>query len=266
MPVDDFAGSYYRAGFAEFYDQFYDIMDREDVGFYVDQAKQTGGPVLELGCGTGRVLIPTAREGLHVTGVDLSEHMMAVFRAKLAQESVEVQGRTQIVCADIRDFALGTQFNLVTVPFRPFQHLITVDEQMACLSAARRHLMPGGRLALDVFNPNLSRLVDENRQEVEEMEPRQMADGRTVSRSYRTDFIDLDNQVLHIELIYYVTGVEGEQERTVHAFPMRYFFRYEMEHLLARAGFEVEALYGDFERSPYGSKYPGELIFVARRA
>ena len=266
MPVDEFAGAYDRAHVAEFYDHIYGFLDREDVGFYVDLAKQTGGPVLELGCGTGRVLIPTAREGLHVTGVDLSDHMMAVFRAKLAQESDEVQTRTKIVRADIRDFDLGTQFNLVTVPFRPFQHLITVDEQMACLSAARRHLMPDGWLAMDVFNPNLSRLVDENRQEVEEMEPRQMPDGRTVARNYRTDSIDLDNQVLHIELIYYVTGVEGEQERTVHAFPMRYFFRYEIEHLLARAGFEVEALYGDFERSPYGSKYPGELIFVARKA
>ena len=92
------------------------------------------GPVLELDCGTGRVLIPTAREGIDITGIDLSEHMLDICRTKLAQESDEVQARTRIVRADTRDFDLGTQFKLMTIPFRPFQHLITVEDQLACLN------------------------------------------------------------------------------------------------------------------------------------
>ena len=262
--MSEFAGSYRRA-FAEFYDHVYDAMDRKDVGFYVDLAKQTGGPVLELGCGTGRVLVPTARKGLAVTGIDLSEHMLDICQKKLAQEPEEVQARSRTVRADIRDFDLGTRFKLITIPFRPFQHLVTVEDQMACLSSVQRHLEPRGLLALDVFDPSLSRLVDDNRQEVEEIAPRQMPDGRTVARNTRTDSIDLDNQVQHFELIYYVTHSDGREKRTVHAFPFRYFFRYEMEHLLARAGFEVEALYGDFDQSPFGSKSRGELVFVARK-
>jgi hypothetical protein len=76
---------------------------------------------------------------------------------------------------------------------------------------------------------------------------------------------DLFNQVIHTELVHYITHPDGRKERLVQAFPMRYFFRFEAEHLLARAGFEVEQVYADYDKSPYGSKYPGELIFAARK-
>jgi hypothetical protein len=77
---------------------------------------------------------------------------------------------------------------------------------------------------------------------------------------------DRFNQVIHVETIYYVKHPDGREERLVHGFPMRYLFRFEAEHLLARCGFEVEQLYADFDKSAYGSKYPGELIFVARKS
>jgi len=91
-------------------------------------------------------------------------------------------------------------------------------------------------------------------------------DGRRVVRRHRTIAHDRFNQVTHVELIYYVTHPGGREERLVHAFPMRYLFRFEAEHLLARAGFTLEHVYADFEKSPYGSKYPGELLMVARRS
>ena len=84
--------------------------------FYVDLAKETTGSVLELGCGTGRVLLPTARAGFDVTGIDLSEDMLEVLQTKLVDEPEDVQQRVRIVRADIRDFALGARFELVTVP------------------------------------------------------------------------------------------------------------------------------------------------------
>ena len=90
-------------------------------------------------------------------------------------------------------------------------------------------------------------------------------DGCTVKHRDKIVARDLFNQVLSIEMIYYVTHPDGRQERLVHSFSMRYFFRYEMEHLLVRAGFAVEQVYGDYERNPYGSTYPGDLIFVARK-
>ena len=243
------AGGYEREFVAEFYDHFRDYAQRQDVAFYVGLAKESGGPVLELGCGTGRVLIPTARAGIQITGLDLSEHMLDICRQKLGQEAPDVQARVQLAHADIRGFDMGRRFRLSTIPFRPFQHLVTVEEQLACLSCVHRHLEPGGRLALDVFNPRLSRLVAEQ-EEHDEGPPFLMPDGRSVVRKSQNASIDLKNQIINVELTYYITHADGRQERFVHAFLFRYFFRYEMEHLLARAGFEVEALYSDFDRSP----------------
>ena len=91
-----------------------------------------------------------------------------------------------------------------------------------------------------------------------------MPDGRKVIRRHSIVSRDEANQVNYVELIYYVTHPDGRQERLVQAFPMRYLFRFEAEHLLARAGFEVEQLYADYDKSPFGSKQPGELIFVAK--
>ncbi|MCX6029545.1 MAG: class I SAM-dependent methyltransferase [Chloroflexi bacterium] len=266
--MDDRAGGYAEYGFtAEFYDHIVPYRDREDVAFWVEMARASGGPVLEVGCGTGRVLIPTAQAGVEITGLDLSPSMLAVLRARLAEEPAEVQGRIQIVEGDMRSFDLGRQFALATIPFRPFQHLTTVDDQMACLTTIRHHLVPGGRLILDLFNPSLPYLADPARLDEFGDEPEfTMPDGRRVLRRARTAGRDYFNQIQHAELIYYVTHPDGRQERLVHAFPMRYLFRFEAEHLLVRCGYEMEALYADYAKRPYGSQYPGELIFVARKA
>ena len=222
--------------------------------------------MLELGCGTGRVLIPTARAEVSITGLDLSERMLEICRQKLAQEAPEVQARVELVHGDIRSFDLGRPFKLTTIPFRPFQHLLTVEEQLACLSCVHRHLEPSGRFVIEAFNPNLKRLLDSGSGQEEVEEPSfLMPDGRRVVRTTRNASVDLRRQVIDAEITYYVTHPDGKQESHVHAFPFRYLFRYELEHLLARAGFQVEALYGDFDRSPYGAKEPGELIFVARK-
>jgi SAM-dependent methyltransferase len=222
--------------------------------------------VLEIGCGTGRVLVPTARAGVTIVGLDVSPHMLAVCRQRLEEEDATVRSRVELVEMDMRTFDLGRRFALVTLPFRPFQHLVTVEDQLSCLMNIRRHLVDGGRIVLDLFNPSLDALT--GRQEGEELgdEPEfSTPDGRHVVRRYKIVAHDRFNQVSEVELIYYVTHPDGRRERLVHAFPMRYLFRFEAEHLLARCGFEVEHLYADFEKNPYGTHYPGDLIFVARR-
>jgi SAM-dependent methyltransferase len=252
---------------AEFYDHLLPYRERPDVAFYIAAAREWGGPVLEVGCGTGRVLIPTARAGITITGLDLSAAMLDICRRRLAEEPQGVREQTRLVTADMRDFDLGQTFTLVTLPFRPFQHLLTVGDQIACLQAVHRHLAPGGHLILDIFNPSMKALTERAIGEEFGAEPLvTMPDGRQVIRRHRIVEHDLYHQINHVELIYYVTHVDGREERLVHAFPMRYLFRYEAEHLLARAGFIVEALYADYERRPYGAEYPGELIFVARKA
>jgi SAM-dependent methyltransferase len=250
---------------AALYDHVVPYRDRPDVAFFVAAAQEAGGPVLEIGCGTGRILIPTARAGVKVVGLDLSAHMLDVCRQRLLGEPEDVQSRVQLVQADMRDFELAQTFHLVTIPFRPFQHLTTVDDQLACLACVHRHLDKGGKLILDLFNPSLDVLArDIVGEEVGEEPEFSMPDGRRVVRRHKVVARDYFNQINHVELIYYVTHPDGREERLVHAFPMRYLFRFEAEHLLVRSGFEVEAVYADFDKSPYGSKYPGDLIIVAK--
>ena len=263
----DGAGGYMEYAFtAEYYDYVIPYRERNDVAFFLEMSRACGGPVLEIGSGTGRVLIPTARAGFDIVGLDLSPSMLAICRERLAAEPETVQARAQLVEGDMRDFDLGKQFSLVTIPFRPFQHLTTVSDQIACLTTIRRHLKPGGKLILDLFNPSLAFLVDDARLEEFGDEPEiTMPDGRKVRRTTRIAGRDLINQVQDSELIYNITHPDGREERLVHAFPMRYLFRFEAEHLLARCGFEIEALYADYDKNPYGSTYPGELIFVAKK-
>ena len=166
----------------------------------------------------------------------------------------------------MRSFDLGSRFTLATIPFRPFQHLITVEDQLSCLASIRRHLVDDGVLLLDLFNPSLDFLVTRPvGEELDEEPPFTTPDGRTVRRRQKTIAIDRFQQVGHYELIYYVSHPDGRQERLVQAFPMRYLFRFEAEHLLVRAGFTLEHVYADFDKNPYGSTYPGELLMVARR-
>ncbi len=262
----DQAGGYADYAFvADLYDYVTPYASRSDVDFFVEAAREAGGAVLEVGCGTGRVLIPTARAGVPITGLDLSTHMLDVCRGRLAAEPPAVQDRVRLVEGDMRDFDLGQTFALVTIPFRPFQHLTTVADQIACLCTIHRHLQPGGRLILDLFNPSLPALTRDNvGQEIDLQEEFALPDGRRVARRHKVVSRDLFQQLQQIELIYYVTHPGGRQERLVHAFPMRYLFPFEAQHLLTRCGFQVEALYGDYQKHAYGeTPYPGELIFVA---
>jgi SAM-dependent methyltransferase len=259
-------GTYDRAPFIpELYDYVTPYAARADVTFYVDAARGSGGPVLELGCGTGRILIPTARAGIEIVGLDSSVHMLEECRRRLNAEPEHVRERTSLHRADMRDFDLGRAFRLATIPFRPFQHLLTVQDQLACLAAIRRHLAPGGRLVFDIFNPSIRNLAKPADGAEHDEEPAfTLPDGRSVVRRHRVFERDLVSQIVVGEIVYCVKHPDGREERLVQPLRMRYLFRFEAEHLLLRAGFAVEHLYSDFERAPYGPRYPGDLIFVAR--
>lgn len=251
---------------AEYYDFVPPYAERRDVDFYVDCARGASGKVLELGCGTGRVLIPTAAAGYEVVGLDLSENMLTRCREKLARQPREVRERVRLVHGDMVSFDLGETFSLVTTPFRPFQHLLSVEEQLTCLGSVHRHLAEGGKLVLDVFQPDIGRLTDPKfKQETEEFPEVKLPDGRCLRRTSRIVAVHPAEQYSEVELTYYVTHAGGRREQFGQRFPFRYFFRYEVEHLLARCGFRVVELLGDFDRSPLREASP-EMIFVAEKA
>lgn len=260
-------GGYEVAPFvAEYYDAVPPYATRRDVPFYVECARSAPGTVLELGCGTGRVLIPTARAGCQIVGLDLSPFMLATCGEKLAREPKDVRERVRLVQGDMTDFELGETFGLVTTPFRPFQHLVTVEEQLACLRCVSRHLAPTGRLILEMFHVSPKRIAGTpSTDEAEDFPEVGLPDGRRFRRTSRITAYHRSGQINDVELIYYAMHPDGRIERHVQAFPFRYFFRYEVEHLLARCGFRVVHLYGDFDRSAFADHSP-EMIFVAEKS
>ncbi len=254
-----------QAFVAELYDFVPGYAGRPDLDFYLDYAAAAGGKILELGCGTGRLLIPIAAAGHEVVGLDLSEHMLTRCREKLAHQRAEVQARARIVQGDMTAFGLGETYALITVPFRAFQHLLSVEEQLACLRCAHEHLDPGGKLILDLFQVNLRYLVDPaSAEEREDFAGVALPGGRTLRRTHRVAGWHRAEQYNDIELIYYVTHPGGHTERLVQAFPFRYFFRYEVQHLLARCGYCVAEVFGSFDRRPLRDDSP-EMVFVAGR-
>ena len=233
---------------------------RRDVDFYVEQAKAASGPVLELGCGTGRILVPIARAGCTIAGVDSSSQMLARCKEKLAAEAATVQARVTLQQRDIRDFALGAKYALIIAPFRVVQQLARIDDQLRFLVAVARHLAPTGRFIFDVFNPRFDALTSADGVEREDTPELRLPDGRTLRRSARVTRVRWIDQVSETELIYYV----GDK-RYVQAFDMRWYLAAELQHLLARGGFRVRAMYGDFGRGPLADGSP-DIVTIAERA
>src|SRR5713101_8221913 len=224
----------YEAFVAEYYDFNPVYASRKDVGFYVELARASGGPVLELGCGTGRILLPIAAAGLPIVGLDLAEPMLARCRAKLELEPREVQQRVRLLRASMTNFDLGETFPLITAPFRSFQHLRAVDDP-----AFTRESQGYPEVALP--------------------------DGKKLRLTERIAAFHRAEQTNDVELVYNVTHPGGRIERLVMAFTVRYFFRYEVEHLLARCRFRVVEVFGDYDRSLLADASP-EMIFVAGKS
>jgi SAM-dependent methyltransferase len=259
------SGYEFQQFISEFYDAMYDSRNPRDVQFFVDYAKLSGGKTLELGCGTGRVLIPTAQAGCEITGLDLSPYMLEKCREKAAVQTEAVQSRIKLIQDDMTDFDTGEKYDLVTMPFRPFQHLITAREQQDCLNCIHQHLQPQGKLVFDVYHTFLPRLIDSKYLlEMEVDPPLTLPDGTVVKRTNRTAAFHHAEQYNDIELIFYVKYPDGRKERLVHAFPTRYFYRYEVEHLLGLCGFKILEFYGNYDKSDFGEDSP-EMIFVAEK-
>jgi ubiquinone/menaquinone biosynthesis C-methylase UbiE len=253
----------YDTVIADYYDASPLVARRtQDVQFYKECALASGGAVLELGCGTGRIAIPLAKSGVWITGLDLSRKMLERAEEKRSQLAAQTREQLRLLHGDMTDFALHEKFPLIIIPFRPFQHLLQVDEQLRCLACVRRHLATGGQLILDLFQTDAARMHDPTFLEAHFVAEYKMSGGRNVRLTERIAEFHRAAQCNDVEMAFEVTPPSGQMERLVFAFTFRYFFRYEVEHLLARSGFQVRELWGDFDRSPLRDDSP-EMIFVA---
>ena len=254
--------SFESAELAAIYDAVYS--DRDDAGFWQAMAAAGGGgPILELGCGTGRVLLPLARAGFEITGLDLSAQMLERCGVKLQAEPPEVRGRVRLLRADMTSFDLGRRFPAIICPFAGFQQLRTVEQQLACLDRCRSHLLPHGRLLLDLPNPDPappSHAPEEQGDGEATAQSVDCTDGRRIRWWMTVIDYDRSMQCSECEVTYEISEADGVTRRITETIILRYMFRYELEHLLVRAGFRVVALYGDYDRSPFADASPAMIV------
>lgn len=252
---------------AAFYD-YYSLGVEGDVQFYIEEARSAGSPVLEIGCGTGRILLPIAESGINIVGLDRAPAMLSLLRQKLAGCSAETQSRVQLVEGDMRHCSLGRRFQLITIPYRAFLHLVTPKDQRQALTCIREHLTDDGRLVFNVFDPSLEIIAAH-------MEPLGSAlkkDSEFIHPDtghrvvvWDTRQYDPERQILEQYFIFEELDEEGRVlTKTYSPLTLRYVYRYEMRYLLELCGYKVEALYGDFRRGPF--RYGGEQVWVARRS
>jgi SAM-dependent methyltransferase len=247
--------------FARYYDGDYRNYD-DDVDAVVDLAQQAEGPVLELGCGTGRLLGPLAAAGCNVTGVDISPALLAVAARKL--QAATRGGQVSLVQGDMRALDLPQQeYAFAFAASNTFMHVTTADEQLATLRSVYRHLRSGGLLLLVLFNPDVLRMIAVNGvMELADQWEDAKSGSQVLKWSVRT--VDWAEQLQDTLFIYEEVATDGSSRRTLCPFLLRFLWRSEAELLLRAAGFEVDGVWGDFYGNPYDlqSDY---LILLAKK-
>lgn len=252
---------------AKYYDEAYAADEKlADLPFYLDLAQNTRGPVLELGCGTGRILIPIARAGVAIDGVDNSGPMLNRLRRKLESEAASDRKRVSVFEDDMCRFRSQRKYSLVILPFRPLQHMYTVEDQLAALRTAAFHLRDGGRVAFDVYFPKFEKLNSGVGQEILEMEWRPQADQeKLIRRYYRKEGHDKIHQNVHLTFIFRTWHGDKLLAEETEQLTMSYYTYPHLRALFMLAGLEVAEEYGSFSKAPLDNNAE-EMIFLLKKA
>lgn len=241
---DDWAG---------FYDDYYREQDIGDREFYVDLAREAGGPVLEVGCGTGRIYLELLRADVDAYGIDVSDEMLDVLRERAEGAGLSPRVRR----ADVTDFDPKREYALVIVPFRAFLHVLGLENQQAALRNLRTALVPGGRLVLNFFPPNVEWIAERYG------EPQTDAiehDGRT----YRvTSLSELEDDVEWIVREHRTVERDGEVI-SESAFRLELVTKREFELLCETTGWSDWTVYGGFDREPLEHAGQEQVWFVEK--
>jgi len=243
----------YHDKFAPLYDYFQKGV-KGDVEFYLDYFKNFKGKILEVGAGTGRITIPLLRCGLNVTALDIAPRMLQILKKKARRENMLVK----TICADMRNFKLKDRFDAVIVTFRAFQHMYLVEDQLNALKSIKKHLNPDSILIFDVYTPSFKYIQKGDWQWHKDENIKLPRVKGIVKIEYRNRY-DMTEQMMYQE--YRFNCPNGKKQ--IIPLKMRFFFRFEIEHLLSLAGFEIKNLYGDFKKNEFKSGSP-EMIWAAK--
>lgn len=231
----------YPAFFARFYDLIYhQLRDSVDHDFFLNEVKNCTGKILEIGVGTGRFFIESLNQGADIYGIDISNPMLDVLKSKIDEKE-----HHRVCNQDITDFNLEHKFDLIIAPFRVFMHIIKKEKQIQALNNVFKHLNHGGKFIYDVFIPDLKQLITgfDNHLDFEG----EYEKGKKVKR-FVTTKPDLINQLINITF-----KLEWDEGNTTNSgvwdTSLRFFFRYEMEHIIERSDFSKYSLLGDYYKN-----------------
>jgi SAM-dependent methyltransferase len=248
-----------EAALARYYDLEHDALVA-DAALYCELARRAGDPVLELGCGTGRLLEALAQAGRRVVGVDRSAVVLARAEARLRARGVPI-GHWRLVAADVRALQLGERFALILLPLDLLGYFHTLADQLAVLGVVRQHLHADGRAVIDLTFPP-SALVGQPEGVAVHQWTRGEPDGTTVTKWWVRE-LSPDVQLQRLTAFYDVASPDGALRRWVDELTLRYYYRYELELLLARAGLAIDGLYGSYALDELRADSP-RLLAVAR--
>jgi SAM-dependent methyltransferase len=229
----------------------------EDIPFYLNQAAISGGPVLELGCGTGRITIPMAEAGFEMTGLDICKPMLDQARIKADEKGLGIVW----IEADCRDFRINSRFGTIIFPFNGIAHLHDRESHEALFERVRAHLKPEGHFVIDWFNPSLEILLrgENKRTDCFEYED---PDGRGKVVVTESNHYDSATQINHVKWYYKI----GDMPEDVRELNMRILYPQEFDNLLHYNEFEIVGKYGDHDESPFESSSRHQLIVCRARS
>ncbi|MCX6018243.1 MAG: class I SAM-dependent methyltransferase [Chloroflexi bacterium] len=238
------------------YDSFARVYDlqhsnyADDLPLYLQLARELapGQAVLELGAGSGRVMLPLLRAGRRVVGVDESPEMLDIAREHIAALSTDAAS-SELHCADARTIRLDERFGMVVIALNTFLHNRTREDQLATLRTAREHLAPGGFLVVDLPpNDELSFQPDDDDYQIEAT----LIDPSTQTRITKSVASSIFWATQEQELTYRIVEERaGQEHEQIISFRLRHVFRYEMDLLLQLAGFDEPRWLGDYVMNEY---------------
>ena len=234
---------------SDIYDQVYFDVN-EDIGFYVQESILSDGPVLELGCGTGRVTFPIAKEGIDLLALDNSIGMLNVALEKMKHKG-DSYTNLEFVKSDMRNFAFNKKFNLIIIPFRGFQSLLNISDQIQTVLNIKKHLTENGRLIFNAFVPDSESMGSAHDVLYHYKDVQDTENNRKFMIWNQSEY-DQFNQIVHTRIVVDESNNMGKVVRRFYRdFSLRYTFRWEFYHLLRSHGFKLLNLYGDFEKSDF---------------
>jgi SAM-dependent methyltransferase len=238
-----------------------------EMEFYLRHALHRGNEVVELGCGTGRVAIPMAMKGLHVLGVDISAGMLAICGEKRRQSGVDPE-QLQLLQGDMANFHLNRRFPLVIIPYRSFMHLLEPERQAACLTCVRALLEPGGVCILNLWAARPSAIAPHLQAESEQR--LQLAgfhavpgEDCTLVHFHGAHYEESTQRILEQHVIQEKDGAGTLLHTAKLSLTRAWLTPREMQDLALRCGYEIEAMWGDFDETDFGPEST-EMIWVLR--